>query len=154
MSFDRYLAVTKAFDSRKWLVSLRSPTASYIISAVGWIVSALLCVQLYRYSQITPCNTCEYIFPFQTPQISSQLLPAKTEMAIEKAESETGFIPQGSNIILSNYFSNFVGLSDEETVLVFECLKIPNATIPGCIDNVTMSEPEAPSQPDPITPCK
>ena len=63
MSFDRFLAVTKAFDSRKWLVSLRSPTASYVISAIGWIVSALLCVQLYRYSRITDCQTCEYLFP-------------------------------------------------------------------------------------------
>lgn len=63
MSFDRYLAVTKAFDSRKWLSSLRSGTASYVISAVGWILSTLLCVQLYRYSKITKCNQCEYIFP-------------------------------------------------------------------------------------------
>ena len=63
MSFDRYLAVTKAFDSRKWLSSLRSVTASYVISAVGWILSALLCVQLYRYSKITICNQCEYSFP-------------------------------------------------------------------------------------------
>ena len=63
MSFDRYLAVTKAFDSRKWLSSLRSATASYVISAVGWILSALLCVQLYRYSKITICNQCEYSFP-------------------------------------------------------------------------------------------
>ena len=63
MSFDRYLAVTKAFDSRKWLSSLRSAKASYVISAVGWILSALLCVQLYCYSKITLCNQCEYSFP-------------------------------------------------------------------------------------------
>ena len=72
MSFDRYLAVTKAFDSRKWMMSLRSPTSSYVISAVGWIFSALFCVQLYRYSTITPCGTCEYVFPDRGSQIPTE----------------------------------------------------------------------------------
>ena len=63
MSFDRYLAVTKALASNHWVTSLRSPTTSYIVSIVGWILSALLCIQLYNYSNIDYCAICKYEFP-------------------------------------------------------------------------------------------
>ena len=62
MSFDRYLAVTKAFATKQWVVSLRSPIASYIFSVVGWILSVLLCIQLFQYSTVTPCGICKYDF--------------------------------------------------------------------------------------------
>ena len=63
MSFDRYLAVTKAFASNYWVTALRSPTASYVISIVGWVLSALLCIQLYNYSNVDVCGICKYEFP-------------------------------------------------------------------------------------------
>jgi len=63
MSFDRYLAITKAFVSKNWMASLRSPVASYIFSITGWVLSVLLCIQLYEYSTLTACNVCGYSFP-------------------------------------------------------------------------------------------
>ena len=62
MSFDRYMAVAKAFASSQWVTTLRSATASYVISLVGWILSALLCIQLYQNSIIDNCGRCVYGF--------------------------------------------------------------------------------------------
>ena len=63
MSFDRYLAVTEALYSNSKLSSLRMPIASYIITVLGWVISVLLCIQLYTYSTITSCKLCAYHFP-------------------------------------------------------------------------------------------
>jgi len=62
MSFDRFLAVTEALNSNSKLTSLRTPIASYLITALGWLISVLLCIQLFEFSTITHCKVCAYNF--------------------------------------------------------------------------------------------
>nr|XP_002121573.1 C-C chemokine receptor type 4 [Ciona intestinalis] len=62
MSFDRYVAVTKAFASSSLVTRLRSPEASYIFTTAGWIISILFSVPLFMYSSVSGCH-CAYQFP-------------------------------------------------------------------------------------------
>uniref|UniRef100_H2Z6T6 G-protein coupled receptors family 1 profile domain-containing protein n=1 Tax=Ciona savignyi TaxID=51511 RepID=H2Z6T6_CIOSA len=63
MSFDRYLAVTKAFSSSNWVVTLRRPRAAGIITAFGWVASIAISSPLFIYSTVGGCNICAYQFP-------------------------------------------------------------------------------------------
>ena len=106
MSFDRFLAFKKAFDSRKWLVSLRSPSASCVINAIGWIFSVLFCVQLYRYSRITACNTCGYIFPKDMETRPNGILPSffAENKTITREDFSEPIILSPFNQLFKDYF--------------------------------------------------
>uniref|UniRef100_F7AM41 G-protein coupled receptors family 1 profile domain-containing protein n=1 Tax=Ciona intestinalis TaxID=7719 RepID=F7AM41_CIOIN len=56
MSFDRYLAVTKAFSSSDLVVALRGPRAAGIITAIGWVISVGISSPLFIYSTVGKCN--------------------------------------------------------------------------------------------------
>jgi len=66
MSFDRYLAVTKAFAFTTWVKVLRSSTSSYVITVIGWCLSISACIPLYLYSDVEQCpRTCAHKFPLK-----------------------------------------------------------------------------------------
>ena len=66
MSFDRYLAVTKAFAFSAWVKKMRSSTASVIITVFGWLISVLASYPLIQYSDVTECpRMCAHEFPHE-----------------------------------------------------------------------------------------
>ena len=148
MSFDRFLAVTKAFDSRKWLVSLRSPSASYVISAIGWIFSALLCVQLYRYSRITACNTCEYIFPEDIGTRPNEILPSiatENETITRENFSDPIILSPFDQLFKDYFYDNDLHLTGTTFLEFLDCIHNSNhSDTSDCLgDNKTnIQEPD------------
>jgi len=77
MSFDRYLAVTKAFASSKLIRCLRTMTAALVISAIGWVISIIISTPLFMYSNVDRCKKCLYTFP-TTVSVSDLILKKLT----------------------------------------------------------------------------
>ncbi|XP_078486718.1 uncharacterized protein LOC101242898 isoform X1 [Ciona intestinalis] len=73
MSFDRYLAVTKAFSSSDLVVALRGPRAAGIITAIGWVISIGISSPLFIYSTVGKCNVCAYRFPLTEVENSTMM---------------------------------------------------------------------------------
>ena len=63
MSFDRYLVITKPFDTRKWISIVRSRKAAYSFSVLGWILCAVLTTPVFLYGAISACDVCGFNFP-------------------------------------------------------------------------------------------
>jgi len=151
MSFDRFLAVTKAFDSRKWLASLRSPTASYVISAIGWIFSALLCVQLYRYSRITECSTCEYIFPTDVQLDSSGFSQNELNNIQEEVSNSSSpvMLSPGDKIVAQYFYENNLDETGTTFNEFINCIhNSNNSAFEDCLGNGT-SPTESTESPGP-----
>jgi len=69
MSFDRYLAVTKAFAFSAWVKTLRTFRMSLLITLVGWILSISACTPLFLWSDVSPCpKFCAIQFPLNPKQ--------------------------------------------------------------------------------------
>ena len=77
MSFDRYLAVTKAFASSKLIRGMRTMTAALVISAIGWVISIIISTPLFMYSNVDRCQICLYTFP-ATVSVSDLILKKLT----------------------------------------------------------------------------
>jgi len=77
MSFDRYLAVTKAFAFSAWVKTLRTFKMSLLITLVGWILSISACTPLFLWSDVSPCpKFCAIQFPMsftQEPNVSTSM---------------------------------------------------------------------------------
>nr|XP_039259644.1 somatostatin receptor type 5-like [Styela clava] len=72
MALDRYIAVCHAFSDR--LQKLRTTKAAYIITAIVWTVSILICIPIMMYSKKRgrePYCKCELQFPEYGPEMSA-----------------------------------------------------------------------------------